>query len=223
MKLTDKLDLLMSEKGINKMELSKQSGIPYTTIVNFYEKGTDNVKLSTLLKLSRYFKVTLDYIAEDNEEERYTFPKMREDDRYQTPGMIPFTTNEKIPVVGVIRAGEPILAEQNIIGFVELPSEYINQGDEYFGLRVIGNSMNLSRIFEGDIVIVRKQSYVENGEVAIVLVDGENATIKRFYQTDTLVTLNPNSNDSIHAPKTYDLRKIPIAVLGKVVKAIIDF
>lgn len=78
MKLIDKLDLLMSEKGINKVELSNQSGIPYTTIVNFYAKGTDNAKLSTLLKLSRYFKVTIDYIADDEVEERYRLP--REDD-----------------------------------------------------------------------------------------------------------------------------------------------
>jgi len=55
MKLTEKLDLLMSEKGINKRELSKLSGIPYMTIVNFYELGTDNIKLSTLMKLKKYF------------------------------------------------------------------------------------------------------------------------------------------------------------------------
>ena len=136
--------------------------------------------------------------------------------------MIPLSLNEKIPIFGVIRAGETILAEQNIIGFAELPSEFINK-EEYFGLRVIGNSMNLSRIFEGDIVIVRKQNYVENGEVAIVLINGEDAAVKKFYQTDTFVTLNPNSSDPVHVPKTYDLRKVPIAILGKVVKAIIEF
>ena len=70
MKLTDKLDLLMSEKGINKRELSKNADIPYMTIVNFYKKGTDNMKLSTLKRLSKYFGVTLDYIADDDVEER---------------------------------------------------------------------------------------------------------------------------------------------------------
>ena len=217
MKLTDKLDLLMKEKGINKVELSKGSKVPYTTIVNFYENGTDNVKLSTLKKLSKYFKVSLDYIADDDTEEK------EESVRYKISDLLSISTNKKIPIVGVIRAGEPILAEQNIIGNVELPSEFINQDDEYFGLRIIGNSMNLSRIFEGDIVIVRKQNSVENGEIAIVLVDGENATVKKFYQTDTTVTLIPNSSDPIHSPKVYDLTKVPIVVLGKVVKAIIDF
>ena len=70
MKLTDKLDGLMKEKGINKVELSELTGIPYMTIVNFYKKGTDNIKLSTLRKLSKYFKVTLDYIVDDDLEER---------------------------------------------------------------------------------------------------------------------------------------------------------
>jgi len=65
LKLTDKLDFLLESKQISRMEFSKQSGIPYMTIVNFYEKGTENVKLSTLKKIARYFDVSLDYIADD--------------------------------------------------------------------------------------------------------------------------------------------------------------
>lgn len=222
MKLTDKLDLLMAEKKINKMELSKQSGIPYTTIVNFYEKGTDNVKLSTLRKLSNYFSVSLDYLADDNEEQKNYM--IREDEAlYALSDLIPVSLNKKIPLVGVIRAGEPILAEQNIVGHIELPPDLIGNEDDYFGLRVIGDSMNLSRIFEGDIVIVKKQPYIENGEIGVVLVNGDDATIKKFYQTDINVTLIPNSSNPIHVPKVIDLTKTPVAVLGKVVKAIIDF
>lgn len=222
MKLTDKLDVLMSEKGINKVDLSKQSGIPYTTIINFYEKGTDNVKLSTLKKLSTYFRISLDYLVDDDEVAR-TLVERGDSKMYLASGLTPLPVNNKIPLVGVIRAGEPILAEQNIIGFVELPSELTKREDEYFGLRVIGDSMNLSRIFEGDIVIVRKQNFVEDGEIAVALVDGEDATIKKFYQNDTMVTLIPNSSNPVHIPKVYDLRRVPIAVIGKVVKAIIDF
>ena len=67
MKLTDKLDKLMNEANINKVDLSGLTGIPYMTIVNFYKKGTDNIKLSTLRKLSKHFNVTLDYIVDDDE------------------------------------------------------------------------------------------------------------------------------------------------------------
>lgn len=65
MTLTEKLDYLMRKKGINRREFSSQSGIPYMTIVNFYEKGTENVKLSTLKKIATFFNVSLDYIADD--------------------------------------------------------------------------------------------------------------------------------------------------------------
>jgi len=68
MSFIDKLDALMAEKGINKSILSRESGIPYTTIAGFYTKGTDNVKLSTLRKLSSYFGCTIDYLADDENE-----------------------------------------------------------------------------------------------------------------------------------------------------------
>lgn len=65
MGLTDKLDILMKEKKINKAELARESGIPYTTIDGFYKKGSENAKLSTLKKLCNYFNCSLDYLADD--------------------------------------------------------------------------------------------------------------------------------------------------------------
>lgn len=61
-----KLDGLMRERGINKNQLSRESGVPYTTIDGFYKKGTDNIKLSTLKKLAAYFGCSLDYLADDD-------------------------------------------------------------------------------------------------------------------------------------------------------------
>lgn len=66
MNLTEKLDFLMSEKNMNKRNLSMETGIPYTTIDGFYKKGTENIKLSTLKKIADYFNITLDEIADDN-------------------------------------------------------------------------------------------------------------------------------------------------------------
>lgn len=65
MSFTDKLDELMAKRGINKATLSKESGIPYTTIAGFYTKGTENTKLSTLRKLSAYFGCSIDYLVDD--------------------------------------------------------------------------------------------------------------------------------------------------------------
>lgn len=70
MSFTDKLDALMAEKGINKSVLSKEAGIPYTTIAGFYSKGTDNVKLSTLKKLSAYLGCSIDYLADESSDDK---------------------------------------------------------------------------------------------------------------------------------------------------------
>ena len=132
-------------------------------------------------------------------------------------GAIPidFSKYHQIPILGHISAGLPLYADEHIEGYTLTD---LNGGAEYFALRVHGDSMNASRINEGDIIIVRRQEEVEQGEVAVVLVDGENATVKRFYATDSTVTLMPQSTNPAHTPQIYDLHKTNIRVLGKVVK-----
>jgi|GEM_PF-1894854 len=70
MDFLEKLNLLMEEKGISRAELAKGSGVPYTTIVSFYDKGYDNAKLSTLKKLAAYLDCSLDYLVDDTVAER---------------------------------------------------------------------------------------------------------------------------------------------------------
>ncbi|MCX8132014.1 MAG: helix-turn-helix domain-containing protein [Clostridia bacterium] len=126
-----------------------------------------------------------------------------------------------IPVLGIIRAGEPIAASQNIIGYEYIPYEMARGGD-FFGLKVTGDSMNNSRIFDGDTVLVRRQEEVENGEIAVVMVDGESATIKRFFKTNSIITLVPDSSNKEYQPRFLDITKTEVKVLGKVVKVIIN-
>ena len=83
MGLTDKLDILMKERNINKAELARESGVPYTTIDGFYKKGSENAKLSTLKKLCAYFGCTLDFLADDNvSEEPITIAAHFDGDEY---------------------------------------------------------------------------------------------------------------------------------------------
>ena len=82
MGLTDKLDILMKERNINKAELARQSGVPYTTIDGFYKKGSENAKLSTLKKLCSYFDCSLDYLADDNVNEPRTMAAHFDGDEY---------------------------------------------------------------------------------------------------------------------------------------------
>ncbi|MBQ8280680.1 MAG: helix-turn-helix transcriptional regulator [Roseburia sp.] len=82
MGLTDKLDLLMKEKHINKAELARESGVPYTTIDGFYKKGSENAKLSTLKKLCAYFGCSLDFLADDEVDEPTTLAAHFDGDEY---------------------------------------------------------------------------------------------------------------------------------------------
>lgn len=124
-------------------------------------------------------------------------------------------TMHRIPILGRISAGLPLYAEQNIEGYTLTD---LNGGAEYFALRVSGDSMNAARIEDGDIIVVRRQSEVENGELAVVMVGDDDATVKRFYSTSSTVTLMPQSTNPEHQPQIYDLKKTKIKVLGKVVK-----
>ena len=124
-------------------------------------------------------------------------------------------TFHRIPILGRISAGMPLYAEQYIEGYTLTD---LNGGAEYFALRVSGDSMNAARIQDGDVLIVRRQEEVENGEVAVVMVGDEDATVKRFYATGSTVTLMPQSTNPAHQPQIYDIATTSIRVVGKVVE-----
>lgn len=121
----------------------------------------------------------------------------------------------RIPILGRISAGLPLFAEQHIEGYTMTD---LNGGAEYFALRVSGDSMNAAGINDGYLVIVRRQPVVESGEIAVVMVGEGDATVKRFYTTDSTVTLMPQSTNPEHKPQIYDTLKTPVVVLGKVIK-----
>ena len=113
-----------------------------------------------------------------------------------------------VPIIGRIRAGKPLLAEENMEGYFPLPAEFA-AGGEYFILRVEGESMSGAGIHDGDFVIVRRQQTVENGEIAALLL-GEEATVKRFYREKDYFRLQPK-NEQFEPILTRE-----VEVLGKV-------
>jgi len=122
---------------------------------------------------------------------------------------------KKIPIVGVIAAGVPILAQENIEGFEYVPESL----DVDFCLRIKGDSMIGAYIFDGTLVFIRKQQEVENGEIAAVLIDGQDATLKRVYKNNGMVILraeNPNYPDQIYTKK--DMKEV--SILGKAIRYI---
>ena len=123
----------------------------------------------------------------------------------------------KVPVLGTVRAGLPMEAVENILDYEEISEDMARQGD-YFALQIKGDSME-PRIKEGDVVIVRKQPDVESGEVAIVLVNGDEATIKKVQKFNGGINLVPSN--PAYEVKTYsndDIECLPVSIIGKVVE-----
>jgi SOS-response transcriptional repressor LexA len=145
MKLTEKLDLLMEEKGIKRADLSRETGIPYSTLSSLYDKGYENVKLTTLRKLAEYFECSLDYIADDAVVEKWPVVggkelkgeyRVTEDIAEYIPRGI-----KLFPIVGIVRAGQPILAQENIEGYFPIDNSFIAKDKEYFFLKVKGDRL----------------------------------------------------------------------------------
>lgn len=114
------------------------------------------------------------------------------------------------PLLGEIAAGKPILAQESYDEVLSLPKNVFS-GDNLFALKVRGDSMIDAGIFDGDTIILQKQNTAENGEIIAALVDGENATVKRFYKERDFVRLKPE-NSSMS-----DIICKNITILGKVV------
>lgn len=115
----------------------------------------------------------------------------------------------RVPVVGNVAAGQPILAEENIEDRLALPSDFVGEG-EHFILHVCGDSMIQAGIFHGDYIVVRKQPDAHNGEIVVALVE-DSATVKRFYKENGHFRLQPE-NDSMEP-----IIVPSVTILGKVV------
>ena len=123
----------------------------------------------------------------------------------------------KIPVLGRVPAGIPFAAIESIIDYEEIPTEMARTG-EFFGLHIKGDSM-APRILDGDVVIVRKQPTVETGDIAIIMVNGDDATCKRVMHHENGISLV--SNNPTFQPRFYtarEIEKLPIQIIGKVVE-----
>lgn len=193
----DSLVTVMSQNGITAKDLSKEDFQTLTEILIKYIESAAN--------------------RQDTETSNNVVLAVPESDTALPKGAehIDLGTFHRIPILGRISAGLPLYAEQHIEGYTVTD---LNSGAEYFALIVHGDSMNALGINDGYRLIVRRQDEVENGEVAVVMVGDEDATVKRFYATGDTITLMPQSTNPEHQPQIYDATKTKIRVIGKVVK-----
>lgn len=123
---------------------------------------------------------------------------------------LPNSSTASVPVIGTVTAGQPITAVEDITGYIGFEIEGIDPS-ELFALRIRGESMINAGILDGDIVIVRSTDYAENGDIVVAFIDGEEATVKRFYKERGHYRLQPE-NDTMD-PMIFD----EVEILGKVI------
>ena len=191
---------LRLEKGLTLAELSKLIGVSDATLQRYESGEIQNIKRSVCAKLAEVFGCT----------EAYIMYGSGEDNIYAYDNVIP-VHRKRLPVLGEIACGEPIYCDER---YGEV---FVTNSDTSadFCLIAKGDSMIEARIFDGDIVFIKSQSDVENGEIAAVIIDNE-ATLKRVYKTDNVLSLMPANPK--YSPLVYTGEAMnSIRILGKAV------
>lgn len=199
MNIGDIMRTRRQELGLTLEEVGDYVGVGKSTVRKWEHGDIENMKRDKIALLSKILKLSpLTFITGEVE--------------YGTPdNIIPLPKMKKIPLLGTIACGEPILATENIEALINA-DENLNAD---FALRCKGDSMINARIFDGDIVYIREQPDVGDGEIAAVLI-GEEATLKRIYKYPTKVVLRPENplyDDMIYSKEEMN----EVRILGKAV------
>lgn len=219
MALREEIRNRMNEIGIGNKELSEKSGVPLRTINNILSGVTSNPTVDNVMAIAHALGCTIDdFVGNKKGSVRYrnlsSFNMAREDVEPYRVTLDPV----RIPVLGKVVAGIPLEAVQDVIDYEEIPARMVHGNEEYFGLQIKGDSM-APRILDGDVVIVRKQSDIESGDIAIVLVNGDDATVKRVKKYPSGMTLegfNPSFEAIFYTSD--EIEDLPVEIIGKVVE-----
>ena len=187
------LKSLRKKSGYSQVELSKILNLSKSTIA-MYEVGERKPDHETMKRISELFGVSMDYL----------YGKEK-----------PSPT--KIPVYGTVAAGIPLEAIQDIEDYEEITEDMARTG-EFAALKIKGNSM-LPRFTPGDVVIVRLQEDVNDGDIAIVIVNGDEATCKKIKKTPEgvmLISTNPDYEPMFYTNQ--EIAELPVRIWGKVVE-----
>lgn len=210
---TQRLRNAMQTSGMKAIDLHERTGIGKATISE-YLSGSYEPKQKNVYKLAEALHVAPSYLMGLSEQGTSTAPPVQKVTQY----------TYRIPVVGRVAAGRPILAQDEIIDYEYIDERLHKGGDQYFGLIVKGSSMEPT-IHDGDTIIVRVQESVENGQIAVVLVDGEDATVKEVKESEDGLTLIGH-NVAVYTPHFYsceEVENLPIRIVGRVIQSISKF
>ena len=179
MSIAENIKRIRLEHGLSQAELGKIAGVS-DKAVSTWELGIKVPRMGAVEKMANYFGIAKSAIVDDVQPAPTKKPTI-------PPGFEPMPEMDMVPLVGRIACGTPITAEQNVERMVCVPSKWHSA----FTLTCKGDSME-PRIHDGDLVAIRKQPEVENGEIAAVRI-GEEATLKHVYLHDNFIELRPEN------------------------------
>lgn len=203
------LNSYLKKAGKNQSDLQEYIGCSASTVSDWC-KGNKYPRPDKMQRISEFFGVLMSDLVNDRD---HRLPN----GAYE----IDISKMTKIPILGVVRAGHSMCAEEILEGYTTYDKSVT--GERYFALRVKGDSMNAAGINEGDVVIVRKQPIVDQNEIAVVCVNGDEATIKRYTSHGNTVFLTPQSYNPEHQVQIYDMEESPVFILGRVMRVQHDF
>lgn len=216
MAFNDKIKNLRLARNLTQADVAKGISLPNnkklsTSAIGMYEQGRRKPSFEVLEAFADFFNVDLNSLSDN-----YKSQSSDISINFQPKGV-------QIPVLGYVIAGVPISATEDILGYEEIPKKLADTGD-FFALRIKGASME-PQFFEGDVVIVRQQSDVDDNDIAIVLVNGDEATVKQIKKSDAGITLI-GFNVSVYPPHFYsnnDIETLPVSIIGKVIQVRRDY
>ena len=191
MKFNEHLKQLRKDHNLSQNDLANQFGYKSFTTIQKWEDGTAMPPMKVLNTLADFFQLSVDELINGK-------------------------TYVEIPILGLVRGGPNQIAQEDYLGHERVSMEEA-RGGTYFYLEVVGDSMINARMFPKDLIYVKRQNHVENGEIAVVMVDDE-ATVKRvFYEGNNLIL---HSENDAYADRDYgpeEIEYIPVQIFGKVI------
>lgn len=192
------ISLLMDKHGKEQNALAEYMNVSQATVSNWC-RGVKLPRMDKIDRICEFFNVTRSQLMEDAPTHQ------------SSKGV-------SIPILNTVVAGMPVDAYEDILGYEEITRELASTG-EFFALRVKGDSMTPT-LLEGDILIVRQQPDVESGDIAIVLINGDMATVKKVQKQDAGIMLVAY-NQTVYEPHFYtneEIKNLPVRIAGKVVE-----
>ena len=228
---SDKLKELRRRNGLTQTELANILGISKSAIAN-YELGIRMPgQNSAWKKIADYFNVSIDYLMDYEAHTGDEYPETIAsstgsiDDIFPTDtpknivtSDIQASTDIKVPILGEVAAGMGVYADNNIVGYENIPQEWMRDSDDYVLLQVKGDSM-YPEFHENDLLLIKCQPVVDSGDYAVVLIDNDNGVVKRVIQGNGWIEMR--SVNPIYPPRRFNQSEMERLRIFGLVKRVI--